>query len=142
MYTKNNNNVIFFHDPNGKNTEKMFCARVSESINTGRKDANGKAVYEYENWPARFIGKAKEKAEKLADKTPITLTEWAARNPYNKEKGRSFPYLLVMDLEVREAKKTNNSSSNTSQPEQLTFNAGINPGFEDFEEIEPDDLPF
>ena len=102
MYAKTNVNVTFFKDERNENTDKVAYGRVSESIKTGNKDADGKDVYEYENWYARFVGKAREKFEKLEDKTRITLIEWAARNPYSEEKKRSFPYLLVMDFEINE----------------------------------------
>ena len=68
------------------------------------KTENGKNKYEFESWNARFVGKAKEKAEKLADKTSIMLTEWNARNPYSKEHKRNYPYLLIMDFEIPEQK--------------------------------------
>ena len=104
MYAKNENKVTFFTDPNGKNTDKVFYGRVSEGVKTSKTDENGKAVYEYESWNCRFVGKALEKAKTLADKTHITLTEWAARCPYDKEAKRSFPYLMVMDFTVDEEK--------------------------------------
>ena len=38
------------------------------------------------------------------DKTKIMLTEWNVRCPYNKDKKRSFPYIMVLDFEVLENK--------------------------------------
>ncbi len=128
MYAKNNNYVTYFVEEEAKNTDKVFYGRVSEAIKIGEE--NGKNKYEFESWNARFVGKAKEKAEKLADKTSIKLTEWNARfvgkakekaekladktsikltewnarNPYSKEHRRNYPYLLIMDFEVSEQK--------------------------------------
>lgn len=102
MFSKTHAHVTFFTDTANKSTEKMICGRVSEAIKTDRTGADGKAVYEYETWPARFVGNALEKAATLTDKTRITLTKYAARNPYSKERKRSYPYLLVMEFEVRE----------------------------------------
>lgn len=102
MYSTNSIKGHFFIDPKAAKSDKMVRGRFSESVKTGRKDAEGKDIYEYQSWPARFIGKAYEKAVNLADKSKITLTQWAAYNPYVKEKGLSYPYLLVMDFEVQE----------------------------------------
>ena len=102
MYSTTNIKGYFFTNPNAQSTDKMIQARISESVKTGRKDAEGKDIYEFESWNARFVGNACEKAKNLADKSKITLTAWAARNPYSKEKKRSYPYLLVMDFEVQE----------------------------------------
>ena len=102
MYTKHSNYVTFYQDTHNQNTEKITYGRVSEAIKTGQKGEDGKDIFEFENWDARFVGKAREKALALTDKARITLTEWSARNPYNKDKKRSYPYLMVMDFEVRE----------------------------------------
>ena len=102
MYSTNHIKGYFFANPNAQSTDKMIQGRISESVKTGRKDAEGKDIYEFENWNARFVGNACEKAKNLPDKSKITLTAWAARNPYSKEKKRSYPYLLVMDFEVQE----------------------------------------
>lgn len=102
MYSTTNIKGYFFTNPNAQSTDKMIQGRISESVKTGRKDAEGKDIYEFESWPARFVGNACEKAKYLADKSKITLTVWAARNPYSKEKKRSYPYLLVVDFEVQE----------------------------------------
>ena len=102
MYAKNKNYVTFYTDSYNQNTEKVTFGRVSEAINTGKKGEDGKDIFEFENWDARFVGKAREKALTLTDKTRITLTEWSARNPYNKEKKRSYPYMMIMDFEIRE----------------------------------------
>ena len=103
MYAKNNNYVTYFIEGEAKHTERVFYGRVSEAIKIGEE--NGKNKYEFESWNARFVGKAREKAEQLADKTSIMLTEWNIRCPYNKEKKRSFPYIMVMDFEIPENKE-------------------------------------
>lgn len=102
MYSTTTIKGYFFTNPTATNSDKMVSGRVSEAIKTVRKDAEGKDIYEFETWNARFVGKAYEKAVTLADKSKITLTQWSARNPYIKEKKRSYPYLLVMDFEVQE----------------------------------------
>ena len=101
MYAKNLNTVTFFVDTYNENTEKVVYGRVSEAIKTGKKGEDGKDIYEYENWNARFVGKAREKAAALTDKTAIVLKEWSARVNYNKEKKATYPYLMVMDFDVK-----------------------------------------
>ena len=100
MYSKNNNRVRFFKDSTKDATEKVVYGKISEAIKTDKKDADGKDIYEYESWNARFVGKALEKAKALEDNTAITLTEWAVRKPYNKDKNQSYPYIMVMDFEI------------------------------------------
>jgi len=98
MYAKSKNYVTFFKEKSAKHTEKVFYGRVSEGIKVGEE--NGQNKYEFESWNARFVGKAKEKAEQLEDKTSVMLTEWSIRCPYNKEKKRSYPYIMIMDFEM------------------------------------------
>ena len=107
MYAKNSNNVRFFKDSKNQNTEKVVFGRVSEAVRSGKKDEKGNDIWVYENWNARFVGKAYEKAKVLEDKASITLTEWAVRCPYVEEKKKSYPYIMVMDFDVRE--RGNNS---------------------------------
>ena len=108
MYSTTHNHVVFFTDPHGKNTEKMLSGKVSEAIKTGKQDADGKDIYEYETHRARFVGAAREKAAALTDKTRLTLTKWSARKQgytvkvNGEDKKRYFDYLMVMDFEVRE----------------------------------------
>ncbi|BAL01868.1 hypothetical protein OBV_p-00130 (plasmid) [Oscillibacter valericigenes Sjm18-20] len=102
MYAKNDNYVTYFEEKNAKDTEKLHYGRVSEAIKTGVKD--GKNSYEFESWPARFVGKAREKSLALADKTSVKLTEWSARCPYDKGEKKNRPYIMVMDFEVAEKK--------------------------------------
>ena len=109
MYAKNDNTVYFFTNPNAANTDKVTYGRISEAVKTGRKDAEGKDIWEFESWRALFVGKAREKALALTDKAKIKLTEWSARCPYNKEKKRAYPYLMVMDFEIVQAQKDEGS---------------------------------
>lgn len=104
MYAKNSNHVTFWEDVHNTNTEKVIYGVVSEAIKTGKQDENGKDVYEYENWNARFVGKAYEGAKALKNNTRITLKEWCVRCPYSKEKKRTYPYIMVMDFEIRAEK--------------------------------------
>lgn len=100
MFVKTNNYATYFVEKDANNTDKVLYGRVSEAIKVGEE--NGKPKYEFEGWNARFVGKAREKAAGLADKTSIKLTEFVVRNPYNKEKKRSYPYVMVTDFEVAE----------------------------------------
>ena len=131
MYAKSNNYVTFFKDEKNENTEKLVYGRVSESIKTGRQGAGGKDEYEYESWNARFVGKAYDKAKELADKTFIKLTEWSVRNPYVKEKKRSYPYILVMDFEIHERGGKGNAGSGLEENEEgfVTVADGDEPPF-------------
>lgn len=102
MFSKTSVTVTYFKAGEAtQHSDKMFVGRVSEGIKTTQPDpATGKAIYEFDSWNTRFVGKALEKAKGLENKTVIKLTEWAARNPYSKERERSYPYLLVTDFEV------------------------------------------
>ena len=111
MYAKNTKNYVNFFHTNGvvEDSEKVAYGRVSESFRRNGADGqpllqDGKHVYEYETWNARFVGKAKHKFDlsPLKDKDSIILTEWAAHVQYNKELKQSYPYLLIMDYEVNE----------------------------------------
>lgn len=94
MYAEHKNYVNFFAvDTPG--TEKVFYGRLSESIK--KQDGDG---YDFETWNARFVGVAKDKAQGLKDGSRIVLTKWTARCPYDKEKKRSYPYIMVMDFEI------------------------------------------
>lgn len=103
MYVKNENGnrVTYFRSEKSDelSTAKMFVGTVSEGVPTG-KDKDGKTIYTYEYWTARFVGEALEKAKTLDNKTFINLVEFSVHNPYDKEKKRNFPYLLVSKFEV------------------------------------------
>lgn len=107
MYAKNDNYVTYFKEESAPHTEKLIYGKVSEAIKLTdeqiAKNGDGNK-YIFESWSARFVGKAKEKIQKLENKTSIKLTEWNARCPYDKEKKRSNPYLLILDFEIVEAK--------------------------------------
>ena len=97
MYAEHKNYVSFFHSDT-PGTEKVTYGRLSEAFKV--TDAQGHEGYEYETWNARFVGVAKDKVAGLKDASRIVLTKWSARCPYNKEKKRSFPYIMVMDFEL------------------------------------------
>lgn len=92
MYIKHKNQVIFFNDLNKQHTDKVFYARIVDAIKTN----DG---YEYHNYYAKFVGKAKSKVVDQPNKSQITLTEWAIMNPYIEAKKQTFPYLMVYDYE-------------------------------------------
>lgn len=103
-YAKSKINVVFFKNPENsplQNTDKVLYGRISEPVKTGKQTADGKDEYEYENWDARFVGNARAAAANLEDKARITITEWAVHPNYKKEKKQSFPYMMIMDFEVR-----------------------------------------
>lgn len=104
MYAKHNNHVTFFTDEYKENTDKVIYGRINEAIKIG-KDENNEDIYEYQNWSARFVGKAYKKAKTLTDKTPITITEWGVYCPYNKNQKKVYPYIMVMNFEIRETNK-------------------------------------
>ena len=56
-------------------------------------------VKEYDSWSARFIGKAREKAEELKDGMLIELESWNCRNRYDKESKKNTAYILIYDFE-------------------------------------------
>lgn len=110
MYAKSTKNYVnFFNSERIENTEKVAYGRISEAIKKTGVDGqpltqDGKQLYDYETWNARFVGKAKKKFDvnPLEDKASIILTEWAAHIQYNKEKKQNYSYILVMDYEVNE----------------------------------------
>lgn len=104
MYSTTEVRVTFFPETNKQSTEKVFYGRVSEAIKTRELNQDGTAKYTYENWPARFVGKAYQKALTLKEKDKIILKQWAAHNIYikgqNGQNGRGFTYLLISDFDV------------------------------------------
>ena len=103
-YAKSKINVVFFKNPENsplQDTDKVLYGRISEPVKTGKKTADGKDEYEYENWDARFVGNARAAAASLEDKARITITEWAVHPNYNKNRKTCYPYMVIMDFEVR-----------------------------------------
>lgn len=98
MFGKNKVYVTYYVDEGKENSEKAFFGRVSEAIKTAVE--NGKQTYNFESWNARFVGKARAKAEQLSNKQRIILTEWTCRNPYDKERNKNYPYVMISDFEV------------------------------------------
>lgn len=100
MYCTTDNIVTFFIDENAKHTAKTYFGKISEAIKSSEEDEKSK--YDFEIWYARFVGDAFEKAKTLSDKASIKLTKFSIRNPFNKDKGRSYPHLIIFDFEVYE----------------------------------------
>lgn len=103
MFSTTQNRVTFFKDTARTNTDKIVYGRVSEAIKSQNTNPDGSPIYEYESWPVRFCGGAYNKALALNDKDKIVLTQWSARNPYNKETKKGFTYLMVTDFEMAPA---------------------------------------
>ena len=106
MYSIGKMYVNYFNDEKREDTEKVRYGRVSESFKVTGTDGkpllqDGKPLYSYETWYARFVGKANNKMrdKPLAEGETIILTEWSCRNPYVEEKGRTYPYILIMNFE-------------------------------------------
>lgn len=120
MYSKQKNHVTFFKDGFKENTDKVIYGRITEAIKVG-KDSDGKDVFEFQNWSGRFTGKAYEKAKSLQDKTAITLTEWAVYCPYSKEHKKVYPYIMVIDFEMRDNNQETKSETTKSEPKKNSF---------------------
>ena len=61
MYSKEPRLVKFYKNINAVHTEKVFYGFLSERHKISENE------FEYDSWSARFIGKAREKAEELED---------------------------------------------------------------------------
>ncbi len=100
----NDANVIlmYFKDEKAieKNTDKVFYGRLSESQDKFENGEKVEGEYSYESWNARFVGEAKKVAETLEDKSIVTIKQFDVRQPYDKDKKKSYPYVLVTKLEV------------------------------------------
>lgn len=101
MFAKTKNYATFFAS-DLTNTSRVTYGVVSVSIKVEEPGREGRSSFKYERWNARFVGKAREKALSLTDKTKITITEWSAHPGYNSEKKQCYPYLLITDFEVKE----------------------------------------
>jgi len=101
MYAKGKFYAKYF-TVNKAPTERTFYGTISESILVGEVD--GRKEYEYDNWFARFVGKAYEKAKLLQDGDNIIVKEWICRNPKssNSEELKTFPHIRIVDFDVRE----------------------------------------
>ena len=132
MYSKTSNYATFFVEDRVQSNDKITFGRLSQAKKTGKKDQEGKEIYRYENWGARFVGKAREKAAALADKTRINLIEYSCHPGYNADKKQCYPYLVVADFELR-----GEVAAADAQPDPVE-NAG------DYAMLEDDDaqLPF
>ncbi len=103
MFVSNANVIMmYFKDEKAieKNTDKVIYGRLSESQDKYENGAKVEGEYSYESWNARFVGDAKKVVETLDDKSVVTLKSFDVRQPYDKEKNKSYPYVLVSKLEV------------------------------------------
>ena len=108
MFVSNANVIMmYFKDEKGfeKNTDKVIYGRLSESQEKFENGSKVEGAYTYESWNARFVGDAKKAVENLDDKSIVTLKSFDVRQPYDKEKNKSYPYVLVSKLEVGAHKK-------------------------------------
>ncbi|MBP3197306.1 MAG: hypothetical protein J6N21_09925 [Butyrivibrio sp.] len=108
MFVSNANVIMmYFKDDKAfeKNTDKVIYGRLSESQDKFENGSKVEGQYTYESWNARFVGEAKKAVESLDDKSLVTLKSFDVRQPYDKEKNRSYPYVLVSKLEVGAHKK-------------------------------------
>ena len=102
MFVSNANVIMmYFKDEKAieRNTEKVIYGRLSESHDKFENGAKVEGEYSYESWNARFVGDAKKVIETLDDKSVVTLKSFEVRQPYDKEKKQSYPYVLVTKLE-------------------------------------------
>ncbi len=108
MYGTDSNKGTFFQTEKAKeiSTDKCVIGNFSQRV----KDAREENGYTYENWNIRLVGVAcgKAIAGNLSDKTFIELTKWSVHNPYNKEKERNEPYILVTDFNIVENEEDSN----------------------------------
>lgn len=103
MYSTTPNKVTFFisEEQRSKSTDKCVYATVSEAV----KDDRAERGIRYDNWNARFVGNAVEKAKTLADKSFIEVTKWNTANEYvrpaeGEDKGHKVVYMLVYDFNI------------------------------------------
>lgn len=95
MYIKDQYVTVF--NSNLKGSEKVTVKNLSAS----EKKQDG--TYESESWTGRFVGKAKEVADKVPEKTRLKISG-NVHAGYNKEKKQNYPYILVTAAEVVESK--------------------------------------
>lgn len=103
MFVSNANVIMmYFKDEKAieKNTDKVIYGRLSESQDKYENGVKVEGKYSYESWNARFVGDAKKVVETLDDKSVVTIKSFDVRQPYDKEKNKSYPYVLVSKLEV------------------------------------------
>jgi len=136
MYSKTANKGTFFQSEQQKgfSTEKCIVGNFSQRV----KDNRAESGYVYENWNVRLVGVACGKAVSLPleNKAFIVLKEWSVRNPFNKERGRNEPYILVTDFDI-----VTDEQSGTQDTSNTNATATFNPN--DFVDIgDYEDVPF
>lgn len=95
MYSQEPRLCKFYSNKKAVNTEKVFYGFISERHKISERENE----FEYDSWNARFVGKARKKAQELEDGMLIELVSWNCRNRYDKKTRRSTPYILVCDFE-------------------------------------------
>ena len=74
------------------------------NLSTGKKDKDGN--WTNMNWlGARFVGKAKENAEKLNSKDKIEIINGLVENVYIKESGKTYINVVVFEFEFMDKKE-------------------------------------
>lgn len=100
MYSTTSNKGTFFQNEKAKeiSTDKCIFGNFSQKV----KDSRAKDGYTYENWSVRICGVALGKALTLPlkNKDFIQLKAWSVHNPYNKEKDRNEPYIMITDFDL------------------------------------------
>ena len=98
---------------------------VEANLSTSKKDKDGNRVWM--NWfGARFVGKAKGKADGLNNKDTIEINSGLIENVYDKEKKKTYINIVVFDFDVMESKPK-----------------GDEPDLDEFQAIDDDEtLPF
>ena len=97
---------------------------IQTNLSTGKKDKDGN--WTNMNWlGARFVGKAKEQAEKLNSKDKIEIKSGLVENVYKKDTKQTFINVVIFEFEFMEKKPKNDDS-----------------GLEQFQAMDDDSLPF
>ena len=76
---------------------------VQANLSTGKKDKDGN--WTNMNWfGARFVGKAKEQAEKLRSKDKIEIISGLIENNYVKDSGKTYINVVIFEFEFMDKK--------------------------------------
>ena len=97
MYSTTKNKMRVFDVETKDNAPTTIFATLSEAEKVG--ESHGKPMFEYNNYYARFVGSAFEKAKSLKDKDRIEITKWSIVQKYSKERKRAYVTLSVFDFE-------------------------------------------
>lgn len=100
------------------------------SINDG-KDRDGKTIYT--SWNAHFVGKAKEQANNLPEKTTIKFKAVVNKN-YNRQSKKEYVYLSIYEFTTD--LKSNSKKEYHTEPKQNVQTREVDINVSDM------DLPF